>query len=120
MSFQILTRFNQALNLVSRLRMQRRILSKHLSDRMIRLRGCLKAIRILEIDILNLQARNAQLDRQVLRLQEDRDMLRERIVTVIQEERRISQGLLDDMSRDLEAARESAYLATVLRQEMSA
>lgn len=115
-SLELLSRFNRAMNEVKRLRRQRRTLATALRTTLVRLRGALTLVHSLEIDVLNLQARNAQHRREVSRLQEVCDHLRHEV----QEERRISRELLDDMARDLSAAREEALLASMLRRDMAA
>lgn len=116
MNLSILTRFNRSLNEVTRFRRQRSILATALRTTLVRLRGALSLVHTLEIDVLNLQAHNSQLEREVRRLQEVCDHLRHEV----QEERRVSRELLDDMAIDLAAAREAVLLNDLLRRDLAA
>jgi hypothetical protein len=112
---QALSKANQSLNELVSLRNHRRLLAQHLRHALNRFRGAQQVIRLHEITILNLQCRVGAYERHERHLQELVDHLRNELVL----EKRASRALLDDMTRDLNAARSEACLLAQLHQEMS-
>jgi hypothetical protein len=107
---------NIACHEIGRLKRHRGILARALRIAKNQLRGALHLNRVHEITILNLQCRIGAAVRHERHLQEENDHLRNELVL----ERKASQTLLADMTRDLEAARSEAFLLAQLRQEMAA